>query len=85
MSKQMQALLEQDATLRHASYCGMAGLAKHGSYAELRDMAARRLRLRRKAGFPVTTLAHGFEWEVMEPEGCNLVPDACGILSIELA
>jgi hypothetical protein len=50
--------------------------------ADARTAAARLIRRRRRQGFPVVILERGREWEVMEPEGCAMVPDACGVLYI---
>lgn len=64
------------------AYCGM--LLLHGEYEDLADArtrAAKRLRYLRGEGYPITKLDH-HEWEIEEPEGCLMVPDACGILRI---
>lgn len=50
---------------------------------DARSRVARILRKRRAAGFPVSTLERGARWEVLEPEGCALVPDECGTLVLD--
>jgi hypothetical protein len=69
-------------SVRHVSYCGMAGVPEVADdLRAARDECARRLRAFRKR-FPVATITRGMEWEIQEPEGCKMVPDACGTLAI---
>lgn len=51
--------------------------------ADARREAAETLRARRATGHPVSILERGARWEVQEPEGCAMVPDTCGTLSLE--
>lgn len=67
-----------------AAYCGMAyylGVAL--TRTEARSTVARRIRAARKRGQAVCILRKGYTFEVCEPEGCTMVPDNAGILSIE--
>ncbi len=66
--------------VNHYAYCGMSGVPEDFSSREdARDYAAQRLRSYRKR-FEVVTLEKGKRWEVLEPEDCSMVPDACGEL-----
>jgi hypothetical protein len=49
--------------------------------AEARQDIARRLRSARQR-YDVTTLTPGEEWEILEPEDSQMVPDACGTLTL---
>ncbi len=68
------------------SACNFAGMQLQGDTGlertEARRQVAKLLRLRRRQGYPVTTLRPGRAWEVEEPAGCVMVPDACGIISL---
>lgn len=67
----------------HYGYCGMAGVPSFAAdLAEARECAARRLRYYRRAGYPVATLERGARWEIQEPDGVLMVPDACGTLEL---
>jgi hypothetical protein len=70
--------------LIHLAYCGMPTPYGTGERADMRDLAARKLRLRRRQGFPVTTLEIGERWEIMEPEDCMMVPDQCGVMVLRV-
>ena len=50
---------------------------------EAREIVAKRLKSYRNQDYPVITLTSGYEWEICEPEDCFLVPDDCGILTIQ--
>jgi hypothetical protein len=70
--------------LTQYAYCGTPiPLVVDNDEETCRTFAARRLSLLRSQGFPVTVRKKGKEWEVGEPEGCCLVPDDSGILSID--
>jgi hypothetical protein len=70
-------------TVQLAAYCGMrVPYGEYESLDEARDRVAKRLRyVRNRLECPVAKLDR-HEWEVMEPEGCMMVPDFCGILTI---
>jgi len=71
-------------TLTLHAYCGMA--VPHGTYdtlAEVRDVARHIRAVRARQGHPIVQLTIGREWEIGEPDGCGLVPDTAGILSIK--
>ena len=51
---------------------------------EARTRAAARIHAARANGYPVETRQRGREWEILEPPDCCLVPDACGLLNLEL-
>jgi hypothetical protein len=80
---------ETTYTVRFASYCGMAGIPEtFSSKADARKAVADILRRRRRQGYPVsfTTKDDGegySSWEIEEPEDAAMVPDACGVLSLE--
>jgi len=66
------------------SYCGMT--FTHGEYSEPSDADEALICVierRRYRGYEVVALGDG-TWEVLEPKGCAMVPDACGILSIKV-
>jgi hypothetical protein len=68
--------------INHHAYCGMGGVpACFEERADARQYAAEQLRRYRKH-FAVTILERGKTWEVLEPENCAMVPDACGTLSL---
>lgn len=73
------------ATLRQFPYSGlsMPGEIFHDRE-QARAAAARLIRRRRRAGYPVHTIKRGAEWEVCEPEGCAMVPDACGLITLRI-
>ena len=65
------------------AYCGMLGVpACFDTEPEARDYVARKLR-RARRHYRVTTLEPGKSWEVLEPEDCLMVPDACGTWDLE--
>jgi hypothetical protein len=69
--------------LVHHAYCGMD--VPYGEFedrAEARSEAAKLVQLRRREGYPVTTLERGRQWEIQEPENCMMVPDECGVLAL---
>jgi len=68
--------------VRHFGYCGMGDVpAAHEERESARRHAAARLRRYRRR-FPVVILQRGKAWEICEPEGCTMVPDACGTLRL---
>ena len=70
-------------SLKHFAYCGMSRtIEDRETMADARWYAARYIRLSRREGFKVATLARGSRWEVLEPEGAYMVPDECGTLEI---
>jgi hypothetical protein len=75
---------ETTYTVRFAAYCGMAGIPQdYSDSADARKALANLLRLRRRQGYPISILEKGAEWEIEEPEDAAMVPDACGVLSLE--
>lgn len=70
-------------TLTHTAYCGMTSTYNTLSdRTDSRDGAARKIRQARRRGLTVTTLERGRQWEILEPEGAAMVPDACGVLTL---
>ena len=68
--------------VNHYSYSGMHGVpACFDTEQEARTHVAARLRRYRKH-FPLQVLSRGEEWEILEPEGVSMVPDACGTLGL---
>ncbi len=71
--------------LTHAAYCGMVTvLGSDIDAAVVRSAAAGALRSARRRGFDVAVREPGVAWEILEPEDSVLVPDDCGMLSLEL-
>lgn len=66
------------------AYCGMSyRITPAGADRDdARDAAARYLRRKRAQGRQVCTLEKGSRWEIMEPEGCLMVPDDAGTLAL---
>lgn len=70
-------------TVRFAAYCGMSDVpSQFADKSEARATVASRLRRARRRGCPIDTLVKGEEWEIQEPEGCAMVPDFCGMLTL---
>lgn len=72
------------ATLVHYAYCGMS--VPRGEFpdeATARHEAADLIRKARAKGRKVTTLQQGAQWEFLEPEDAQLVPDWCGTLHLQ--
>ena len=68
--------------VQHHAYCGMSSVpACFDTEPEARSYVAGKLK-RTRSYLRVTTLETGKEWEILEPEGCATVPDACGTLSL---
>jgi hypothetical protein len=75
---------ETTYAVRFAAYCGMAGIPEDfDNMADARKAVADILRRRRRQGYPVSILETGAEWEIEEPEDSAMVPDTCGVLSLE--
>lgn len=71
--------------LTHVAYCGMVTeLGSDVNDAVVRTNAARAIRATRRQGFDVAVREPGAAWEILEPEDSALVPDTCGLLSLEL-
>jgi hypothetical protein len=71
-------------TVQFFSYCGMALVPVHcEDRSEARAECAERLRRARSEGYKLATLSPGKRWEVLEPDDCMLVPDACGTLELK--
>ncbi len=71
--------------LTHAAYCGMVtALGADVDAAVVRSAAAGALRSARRRGFDVAVREPGMAWEILEPEDSALVPEDCGMLSLEL-
>ena len=70
-------------TVQRYPYCGLSMPAhEFDNEPDARSYVAEMLtRLRRK--FPVVVLTRGQEWEVCEPDGAAMVPDACGTITLE--
>lgn len=76
--------LEQRATLTHYAYCGMSvPYTDVETVADARVRAACLIRLRRRQGYPVTTLTRGASWEVLEPDDSVMVSDKCGVICLK--
>lgn len=74
---------EESFSLHHGAFCGMQTEIESGeSRADIRQTCAAKLREYRRDGYIVTTLTRGESWEIGEPDGCAMVPDDCGIMSI---
>ena len=72
--------------LLHVAYCGITrDLSAHVDAGTVRWDAAFEIHRARSRGFEVVTLEKGSRWEILEPEGSLLVPDECGVLSLELS
>lgn len=64
-------------------YCGLSiPVRNFETAADAREHVAGFLR-RMRGRYPVQTLARGARWEVCEPDGAAMVPDACGTLRLE--
>lgn len=74
---------EAQFSLDFRAYCGMSSIHETGDKDDMRQQAAELIRRRRNAGYAVQILERGSEWEVLEPENCAMVPDECGIISLE--
>ncbi|MCP3957432.1 MAG: hypothetical protein GY719_06235 [bacterium] len=71
--------------LTHAAYCGMARvLASDPDPEVVRAQAAFEIRYARRKGFDIAVRRCGAEWEILESEGCALVPGESGVLTLEL-
>lgn len=51
--------------------------------ADGRKAAAKLIRRRRRQGLPIVKIGD-LTWEVMEPDDCNMIPDACGIIHLAM-
>lgn len=72
--------------LQFHAYCGMTTLNESSSdIADLRELAADRIRRARRRRRPVVILERGHSWEFLEPEGAAMVPDTCGTLTLSTA
>lgn len=72
--------------LTHAAYCGMVNaLEADVDAAVVRAAAADAIRAARRRGFEVAVRETGTTWEILEPDHSVLVPDECGVLSLEIA
>ena len=68
--------------VKHVGYCGMQTFREaFEDKADARNYAAERL-ARFHRHFPVQTLGRGEGWEILEPDGCMMVPDSCGIMRL---
>jgi hypothetical protein len=68
--------------LRFAAHGGGGWRVEEGCYADLRDCAARMIRVLRDEGQIVSTLKRGFEWESTEPDDAAVIPQYSGVLYI---
>lgn len=70
--------------LKFAAFSGLSYECARGDRDEVRQYAARLIRLRRKRGHIVTCNVRRGDamrlYEIGEPEGCALVPDTAGML-----
>lgn len=72
--------------LKFAAFSGLSYECARGDRDEVRDYAARLIRLRRKRGHVVTCNVRRGDarlYEIGEPEGCALVPDTAGMLYLQ--
>ena len=68
--------------VQHHAYCGLSTVpVTFEDRQDARALAAEKIRRARRR-FHVVTLERGAQWEILEPENCTLVPDACGTLAI---
>lgn len=74
-----------DYCVTHQSYCGMTiPLGENYTHQEALDRAKRRIEWFKKSiGGEVTRLSRN-KWELCEPENGMPVPDACGILIVQM-
>lgn len=78
------ALPAERWTLHAYSWNGCHGIPEDfESEDDARARVAERIRELVRDGFPVSMRERGRKWEVLEPEGCALVPDECGELVLE--
>ena len=70
-----------DYELQFSDYYGDISHPHEGSYGEMRDQAAQRLKKARKEGHAITTLAIGWKWEI-EDDGRGMVDPRCGVMEI---
>ena len=69
--------------VRFSAYCGMMiPVEENVDYDDARDACARYLKYLHRKGHETVTLVKGASWESLEPEGCFMVPDTAGILSL---
>lgn len=69
--------------LRFSSFSGLSYECARGDRGEVRNYAARLIRLRRKRGHVVTCNVRRGDtrfYEIGEPNGCAMVPDTAGML-----
>jgi len=70
-------------TAQFHSYCGLAGIPQSfDTLEEARECIARWLRCARRKGYPTVMHEVGRHWEVLEPDGCALVPDGAGEITL---
>lgn len=71
--------------LKFAAFSGLSYECARGDRGEVRNYAARLIRLRRKRGHVVTCNVRRGEarlYEIGEPDGCAMVPDTAGMLRL---
>lgn len=69
-----------DYELRFSNYYGDGNQIAEGSYDEMRERAAKRIKYARKQ-HAITSLNRGWQWEI-EDDGKSLVDPRCGVLEI---
>lgn len=68
--------------VKFTAYSGMSTISEiYDDEQEARERIVEIIKRRRKR-YAVTTITNGEEWEVLEPEDCSLIPDACGSLRL---
>lgn len=71
--------------LKFSSFSGLSYECARGDRDEVRNYAARLIRLRRKRGHVVTCSVRRGDaryFEIGEPDGCAMVPDTAGMLRL---
>ena len=68
-------------TLRFSAHCGMSyDIADNLEMSEAREKIAELIQEKRNAGYDVSTIVNGKEYEFNEPDDASLVPDDAGYL-----
>lgn len=68
--------------VKFIAYCGMVTRNEQCETDQQARFVAARILKHRRRKYGCTTLEKGKSWEVLEPDDCMMVPDACGVLHI---
>lgn len=69
----------------HRAYCGMPEIVAEGvTHEEAREIACKRIKQHRRNDRPTYLIEPGRKWELGESDDEFMVPDDCGILTIEI-